>query len=360
MFRVGITLALFAGWVLSPPELCAVPHSGARAFETPKITEPPVPVYRVTPDYPLAMYRAGIAGEVLIEFIVDAEGNVRETYPVRSSHPAFRGEAVLAVSQWRFRPGTVNGEPVANKMRVAIFFSLPASVQRLWKIDRPKTFPDSVPEEMRWDEAPVLREYQPPAYPRIALMGKMKGRVEIGMVIGKSGRVIKTMTIRGRHEPLMGAATAAVESFVFEAARKNGAPSGAMVKMTFDFGKSKASDAPVTSEMARLIRLLKRNPEKIVPLADLDETPKPLFRSAPVVPPAHLKRSEQAEVVVEFIINRQGMVQLPRVISETAPAFGYAVMQAAVGWQFEIPRENGEPVDALVRLPLLFPANYNP
>ncbi len=70
------------------------------------------------------MKRNGIAGEVLVEFIVDANGTVRDAHAVRSSQREFEASAVRAVSKWTFRPGQKGGRNVATRMQVPIVFSL--------------------------------------------------------------------------------------------------------------------------------------------------------------------------------------------------------------------------------------------
>ena len=70
------------------------------------------------------MRRAGIEGQVLVGFIVDSKGTVREAYPIRSTHREFESAAVQAVSKWRFRPGKKGGRSVNTRMQVPIVFSI--------------------------------------------------------------------------------------------------------------------------------------------------------------------------------------------------------------------------------------------
>jgi protein TonB len=70
------------------------------------------------------MRRAGITGEVLVEFIVDANGDVRNAYAVRSTQREFETAAVQAVSKWKFRPGKRGGKAVNTRMQQPISFSL--------------------------------------------------------------------------------------------------------------------------------------------------------------------------------------------------------------------------------------------
>jgi protein TonB len=70
------------------------------------------------------MRRAGISGEVVVDFIVDTNGEVRNAYAAHSSQREFEAAAVQAVSKWKFRPGRKNGHAVFTHMQVPIVFTL--------------------------------------------------------------------------------------------------------------------------------------------------------------------------------------------------------------------------------------------
>lgn len=93
-------------------------------FDPSKLDQQPQVRARVPPQYPFEMRRAGITGEVLVEFIVDANGDVRNAYAVRSSQREFETAAVQAVSKWKFRPGKRGGKAVNTRMQQPISFSL--------------------------------------------------------------------------------------------------------------------------------------------------------------------------------------------------------------------------------------------
>ena len=125
----------------------------------------PVPKQQVRPKYPAAARAAGVSGEVLVDFIVDAEGNVRNAFVAKAgegeARPSvklvnfvvaaagadgavgaagvgagrseaeakamaeeFGAAAVAAVSQWKFEPGTKGGRKVNTVQRVPIVFTV--------------------------------------------------------------------------------------------------------------------------------------------------------------------------------------------------------------------------------------------
>ncbi len=97
---------------------------GIEVFDISKLDQQPVARFQARPQYPFEMRRAGIAGEVLVDFIVDSNGDVRNAYSVRSSQREFEAAAVQAVSKWKFRPGKKGGRNVNTHMQVPIVFTL--------------------------------------------------------------------------------------------------------------------------------------------------------------------------------------------------------------------------------------------
>lgn len=97
---------------------------GMRVFDPSMLDQVPVAKLQVRPQYPFEMRRAGIAGEVVVDFIVDPAGNVQNAYALKSSQHEFEAEAVKAVSKWKFKPGRKAGRDVPTHMQVPIVFTL--------------------------------------------------------------------------------------------------------------------------------------------------------------------------------------------------------------------------------------------
>ena len=68
------------------------------------LTEKPVFLNKVKPDYPRLAKRAGIKGKVLVRVLIDTKGNV-EKVEILESHPTFDKEARAAAMQCKFKPG---------------------------------------------------------------------------------------------------------------------------------------------------------------------------------------------------------------------------------------------------------------
>lgn len=127
------------------------------ARPAPKLDRQPRPVSQIRPQYPAAPREAGITGTVMVDFIVDAKGEVRNAYVTRTpasgteavvladfvvaasgqarvgaaagpmAEPAQReleAAALAAVSQWKFAAGQKGGRKVNTHMQTPVRFTL--------------------------------------------------------------------------------------------------------------------------------------------------------------------------------------------------------------------------------------------
>jgi TonB family protein len=86
-------------------------------------TQPRV-VRRVNPSYPRAARLQNIEGVVVIRAIVRKDGRAAEVEVLRDLPMGLGDAAREAVSQWRFDPATVNGEPIDVYYTVTVRFTL--------------------------------------------------------------------------------------------------------------------------------------------------------------------------------------------------------------------------------------------
>lgn len=72
---------------------------------------------RVAPIYPIEMRKQGISGQVVVEFIVDTQGNVANAFVVSSTNKAFESSALASILQWKFYPGIKGHRAVNTRLR---------------------------------------------------------------------------------------------------------------------------------------------------------------------------------------------------------------------------------------------------
>ncbi len=97
---------------------------GAPIFPLDKLDAQPRTKVQVSPDYPFALRAAGIEGNAMIEFDVDASGRVVSARALSGTHREFADAAVRAVLKWRFEPGKRLGKAVPFRMVVPIGFTV--------------------------------------------------------------------------------------------------------------------------------------------------------------------------------------------------------------------------------------------
>lgn len=69
--------------------------------------DPPLLIHRVDPK------STGVKGIVIVETIIDVDGNVCDAAVLKGIDPAIDAAALAAVKQWRFKPAMADGHPVA-------------------------------------------------------------------------------------------------------------------------------------------------------------------------------------------------------------------------------------------------------
>jgi periplasmic protein TonB len=108
------------------PELVTEPQPAADEAVHPVRGEvrPPAAIYQPPPAYPQLAVNARIEGSVVLACVIDRSGAVREVTVVRADHPILAPAAVEAVKRWRFRAGTLYGNPVNTLYELTVSFQL--------------------------------------------------------------------------------------------------------------------------------------------------------------------------------------------------------------------------------------------
>ena len=118
---------VFYGRTLSQRELGPTPEPiptvyepGAAGVQNPRLLKD------VQPSYPSLAMRQQVEGEVWLEMVVLPDGTVGDVRVTKSLDMKFGLDvaAVIAAKQWRFEPGTRDGEPVAVLLGLVLEFHL--------------------------------------------------------------------------------------------------------------------------------------------------------------------------------------------------------------------------------------------
>ncbi len=93
-------------------------------FDLKNLDQMPVARLRAQPVYPFEMRRQGVSAEVVVGFICDSNGDVREARIVKSDNTAFDAAALTAIYKWKFRPGKKAGRSVNSRMEQPFAFNI--------------------------------------------------------------------------------------------------------------------------------------------------------------------------------------------------------------------------------------------
>lgn len=163
---VGLVLVL---WVWSTSAFAQGTDDVYRAgpgVTLPKVTE------EVRPHYTSDAMHEQVTGRVGVECIVDLDGVPSHIRVVKPLHPSLDNEAVKALEQWRFTPGTKDGKPARIQITVEMTFSMsPASgpPQNVTILRRTNTDGTSVVWEVTRDRLDRQPAWQPDAAPALSL-----------------------------------------------------------------------------------------------------------------------------------------------------------------------------------------------
>jgi TonB family protein len=92
--------------------------------ETQSALVAPVATQAVDPGYPLELMRQNVQGTVTLSAVIRSDGSVGDVRILRGVDDRLDAYATAALSRWRFKPATKNGEPVALQAVVIIPFRL--------------------------------------------------------------------------------------------------------------------------------------------------------------------------------------------------------------------------------------------
>ena len=282
-------------------------------------------------------------GSVVVDFIADMEGKVRDVTVVQSSNPGFNEAAIEAIAKWKFKPGLDHGNPVNVHMEESFEFQMDGAGggENAYGMDHPAG---------NGQVSPHVRGVLTPVYPYALLCDRVDGTAKAWMLVDKQGRVIHVELLEASRPEFGEALRAALEGFSFDPGMRDGAPVAARVTYDHSFHESDFDN----SDDGAVLSMDRHNPGMIRNAGELDRPLKPLSRQAPIFPLSLIGKTSSGSATIEFLINESGHVCLPRIVQATNPAFGYSAMQAISVWLFDPPTANRSPAVVRVRIPFNF------
>ncbi len=305
-------------------------------------------------DYPQHLIDNGIySGFVVSTLNIDQVGKVTGVKITFASHPGFVRPALTKIVASRFTPGRRAGQPEAGGGQITWSFitrshigdMLMGGTQRI-----PGKIP-GLPPEYGYDTPPVLEAFCEPVYPRQLLEKETKGEAAVRFVLDDKGRVLMAEVIEATHPDFGAALLAAVETWTFSPAQRQGVATKTVIETKQKFlpygFRRPAAEAATLKEW-------RRGGKQLLTLGQLDRPLQAVYRVDPRYPRSLLAAKMSGEVEIEAVVHETGEVVLPAIATATKPEFGWAALNAVQQWVFEPPRANGKPVSVRVRIPLGF------
>ncbi len=327
--------------------------AGVRAeiFYVPELDGAPQVDLFPAPVYPWELKQTGTTGLAILGGVVDEKGKLVRVEVVAQSDPAFGKAALEAARKWRYDRGLKNGAAVSYYLQWPVSFKLPGADPYLegFLFGFPKKSPADYAKEFQFTAPPEGLYNAPPVYPQDLWLAGTTGKAEVAYVVDATGRVVNTQITEASDPKFGQALAAAVERWKFKPATHKDKSTATIGRVTCKFDNYLPPDAPEL----RLKKLLNEG-TKLTPANKLDAPLNPTHQEGPRYPLALREKPEAGQAVVEFIIDQDGWVRLPKIISATREEFGWAAAAAVRAWQFDPPRKDGKPVDTKIRVPLDF------
>jgi protein TonB len=84
----------------------------------------PTKISQVEPQYPEVARKARISGIVILECTINKAGDVTDVHVLKPLPFGLDQAASDAVRKWKFKPGTLNGQPVDVLFNLTVQFKL--------------------------------------------------------------------------------------------------------------------------------------------------------------------------------------------------------------------------------------------
>jgi protein TonB len=106
---------------LNTTTVAAQPDKIYEAYEV----KAPVALFKPAPPYPQVLIKTKMPATVVVRCVIDKNGRVRDPQVVLAARMSPFNDAVLnAVKQWRFTPGSLNGQAVETYLSLTVNFAV--------------------------------------------------------------------------------------------------------------------------------------------------------------------------------------------------------------------------------------------
>lgn len=215
------------------------PNAGGVYHLGPGIT-PPEMLNAVPASYPPDAGESDPPRMSTLEAVVGADGMPSSVRPINPNPGPYEESAIAAVKESRFKPGTLNGNPVPVLVRVRVsFFDLNPAVPAV--VTRVGRFPDA--QRQLHDRMAEKAEYTPPQpihtavaeFSEQARRQKIQGVVLVSVLVNEEGVPIDPRVEKSLGYGLDEKALEAALKYQFKPAMRDGQPVSARITIEQSF-----------------------------------------------------------------------------------------------------------------------------
>ena len=279
---------------------------------------------------------------VRLELKVNVDGSVSDVKVLKGPEE-FHQAAIDAISQYRFKPGTLNGKVVPVRMQPSIIFRLPK--QQTTPPASGDADSSKVLEFYMVEVKPKVLHSVKPVHPEEAIRDSLEGKVFLKFRVNVDGSVSDVKVLRGK-EIFHKAAIDAISQYRFKPAEHNGKVVPVWMTQPLSFRLPKQQSTPPASGDA--------DSSKVLEFFMVEVRPKLMHAVEPIPHPEEaLRDSLEGKVFVKFIVNVDGSVSDVRVLRGLG-VFHQAAIDAISQFRYIPAEHNGKPVAVWMTQPINF------
>lgn len=199
-----------------------------------------------------------------------------------------------------------------------------------------------------------LVKYVAPEFPGAArLEGVAEGTAVVMFSHDATGRVSDAVAIESTHPAFAREAVEAVQQWRVAPHGENGSVCQCAHLIPFSFRAEFVTRINATASSAIRRESSRRTASSaalLMTFDDLEARPRLLNSALPSLPAGVRSALKSGLVRVTFLVDEQGRIRVPSIVSAADPALGAAVLAALAQWRYEAPQKNGRTVVAMTDL----------
>jgi TonB family protein len=320
------------------------------------VVVPPQLLQKTEPEYSEEARLAGLEGAVLVTATITEQGVARDMRVTGSLGFGLDEKALAAIQQWRYTPGTRQGQPVPVVMTVPVDFRLPDKQSR-WHLIRAEFTPP---------ERASRPQFSKTSYPygvgislnafEEAIVIRAIGREATATVafdVDEHGLPVNLQVLNASH-PIWGPeAMAVVREWQFAPGMKYGAPVSVLCTVDLVWGPTNLSTQALQWAVAQM-----SVPSRPDPSHSVTSPPVVVYRG---YDPSYTEEARtarlQGTVQVSFTVGEDGVPQNLRIISPLGHGLDEKAMESVSQWRFQPVILNGQPTRIGTTISVTFSLN---